>query len=63
MYECNMCGEKFIFPEKVRPDSGPMYYPGDSIKFNTPLISICPECRSVDIEILPENQPTPYIAL
>ena len=62
MYKCNRCGEEFIFPEKVKPDSGPMYYPGDVTRYNIPLISVCPECRCMNMaEISNVHEITPYI--
>lgn len=49
MYKCDECNEIFQIPEKARPDAGVMYYPGHITRFNIPLVSMCPVCRSTNI--------------
>lgn len=58
MYKCKECGEVFPIPEKTRPDAGLMYYPGAVTRYATPLVDMCPECRSTDITQMGFIQPS-----
>lgn len=58
MYKCEKCKEIFQIPEKTRPDAGIMYYSGAITRYNTPLIDMCPNCRSTKITQVGFIQPS-----